>query len=90
MSDKEKTEALLESLQQELKALHANPLFRAYNSLYRLIGFHFLKGIAFGLGSVLGATIVVSVLLYFLAQIEFIPIIGDWVKLIISEIQPAQ
>jgi uncharacterized protein DUF5665 len=48
--------------------------------LPRMLGRQFLRGIAFGLGSVLGATIVVSGLIYILASIDFIPIIGEWAR----------
>ena len=46
-----------------------------------------LKGMAFGLGSVLGASVIVTLTVYLLSQVEFIPIIGEWVKNIIQEIQ---
>ncbi len=85
---KNNTEKLIKDLQHDVSAIRTHKLFAVYNSIYKLLAFQFMKGIAFGLGSVVGATIVVSVLLYFLTQIELIPIIGDWVKLIISEIQP--
>ena len=45
------------------------------------------KGMAFGLGSVLGASVIVSLTVYLLSHVEFIPIIGEWVKNIIQEIQ---
>jgi len=48
--------------------------------------FQLYRGLAFGLGSVLGATILVSVAAYLLAQIDFIPIIGDWAADIAREI----
>ena len=53
----------------------------------RLFGLQFLRGIAFGLGSVLGATLVVSLLIYSLASIDFIPIIGDWAAQIAERIR---
>ncbi len=57
---------------------------RMHNSLPKLIWFNFMRGLAFGLGSVLGATVLVSVLVYFLSQINFIPIIGDWATEVLS------
>lgn len=53
----------------------------------RLVGVPFLRGIAFGLGSVLGATLVVSALIYSLASIDFIPIIGEWAAQIAERIR---
>jgi hypothetical protein len=52
-----------------------------------LLWFQFSKGLAFGLGSVIGATIVVSLVVSFLSQTEFIPIIGEWAKEIMIEVQ---
>ena len=51
---------------------------RMHNSLTKLIWFNFMRGLAFGLGSVIGATVLVSLLVYLLRNIDFIPIIGDW------------
>ena len=54
----------------------------------RLILFQLYRGLAFGLGSVLGATVVLSVLVWSLAQINFIPVIGDWATQVLDVIQP--
>ena len=62
---------------------------RLYQSPLRMIGFQFARGLAFGLGTVIGASALVSVLVLFLSQFEFIPIIGNWATQIIQEIQAA-
>lgn len=67
-----------------LSQLTSHDLLKAYSSIPRLLWFHLLKGIAFGLGSVLGATVVLSALVYVLSQMEFLPIIGEWVAKIIE------
>ncbi|MEO0443087.1 MAG: DUF5665 domain-containing protein [Pseudomonadota bacterium] len=77
----------LKQISDALNTLNAHRFVRIYNSPTRMLLFQFLKGIAFGLGSVIGATIVVSFLISFLAQVEFIPIIGEWAKQIMLEIQ---
>lgn len=42
--------------------------------------FHsFMIGIVTGLGSVLGATIVLGIVLFILRNVEFLPIIGSWI-----------
>ena len=44
-----------------------------------------------GFGTVVGATILVSIAAYLLAQIDCVPIIGDWASHIATEIQaPAE
>ncbi|EBA04354.1 hypothetical protein RB2150_07623 [Rhodobacterales bacterium HTCC2150] len=52
-----------------------------------MMGFQLLRGLAFGLGSFLGATIVVSSLVYVLSFIDFLPVIGDWARQISTMIQ---
>lgn len=79
----------LQKIREALQVLNNHKLVRNFNSTRRMLAFQFLRGIAFGLGSVIGATIVVSLLISFLAQIEFIPIIGEWAIQIIEEIQPS-
>jgi hypothetical protein len=51
-----------------------------YQPRSRVLFQMFLRGIAFGLGSFLGATLVVSILIYSLASIDFIPIVGEWAR----------
>lgn len=87
--DHDKTEAAaeLQKIRDALETINSHKFIRALNSAPRMIFFQFLRGIAFGLGSVIGATIVVSFLVYLLSQIEFIPIIGEWTQMILEEIQ---
>jgi len=76
----------LNKINGELNRINSHKLFKIYGSIPQLLLFFFTKGILFGLGTVVGATIVVSILAYILAQFEFIPVIGEWVKLISDEI----
>lgn len=64
------------ALRHEISVINA----RLKLTKLRLFGLPFLRGIAFGLGSVLGATLVVSFVIYTLASIDFIPIIGEWAR----------
>lgn len=77
----------LRSIHQELDKLNKHKFIRLYNSTPKMLWFQFLRGAAFGLGSVLGATLVVSLVISLLAQIEFVPIIGEWANQIIVEVQ---
>jgi len=76
-----------QSIHKELNQLNNHKLIQTYNSIPRLLWFHLLKGVAFGLGSVLGATVVLSTLVYVLSQMEFIPIIGEWISAILDVVQ---
>ncbi|MEM9350479.1 MAG: DUF5665 domain-containing protein [Pseudomonadota bacterium] len=77
----------IEELTQELRKLQDHYAMRSMSSRFRMMAAQFLRGLAFGLGSVVGATILVSALAYSLSQIDFIPIIGDWATQIAEEIQ---
>jgi hypothetical protein len=74
-------------LTREVEKLNEHRFVRVQNSLWRLIAFQFVRGLAFGLGSVVGATILVSLLAWWVSQIEFIPIVGEWAKQIMDQIQ---
>lgn len=76
----------LKALQKEIHLLNTHRFVRIHNSLWRLISFQFIRGLAFGFGSVIGATILVSLLAYSLRTIDFIPIIGEWAKQIVEMI----
>ena len=64
----------IENLNNTIEALGKQKFFQIYNSLWKMIVVYLLKGLASGLGWVIGATILVSILTYMLSQIEFIPI----------------
>ena len=74
-------------LADELHTLNRHRFVRVHNSLWRLVLFQFLRGLAFGLGSVVGATVLVSVLVWWLSQFEFLPIIGDWLGRLVDQIE---
>ena len=73
-------------LANAIEALNQHRFVRAHNSLSRLMFYQFLRGLAFGLGTVVGASILVSILVGLLSQVEFIPVLGDWATQIIKEI----
>lgn len=79
--------AQTEKVNEQLAKFHKHKFVQAYNSIPRLLWFQLLKGVAFGLGSVLGATVVLSALVYLLSQIEFIPFIGEWVSEILEVVK---
>lgn len=89
-SDIEQLRDQTQAIHQELQALNNHKLIQAYNSIPRLLWFHLLKGVAFGLGSVLGATVVLSTLVYLLSQMEFIPIIGEWITAILEVVKTTE
>lgn len=84
------TQETLEKLTTEVEKLNQHRFIRIQNSVWRMMLFQLGRGLAFGLGSVLGATIVVSILAWFISQIEFIPLIGNWASEILKQIDTSQ
>ncbi|MEL6521903.1 MAG: DUF5665 domain-containing protein [Pseudomonadota bacterium] len=74
-------------LRAELARLSDHRFVRIHNSTFRLMFYQFLRGLSFGLGTVMGASILVSVLVYMLSWIDFIPIIGEWATELARQIE---
>lgn len=81
------TNQALQKLTAEVAQLNQHRFVRVQNSMWRLLTFQFLRGLAFGLGSVFGATLLVSVLAWWVSQFEFLPIVGDWAAQIAKQIE---
>lgn len=77
----------VQALRREVNKLNSHSFIRIHNSVPRLLAYSFARGLAIGLGTVLGASVLLSFLIWSLSQIEFIPIIGDWVTEIINQIE---
>jgi len=93
MSDRPKTTDLAEevhALRTEVARLNEHRFVRIHNNLPRLLAFNFARGLAVGLGTVMGATVLLSLLVWSLSQIEFLPIIGEWAAQIAEQMRDAQ
>ncbi len=77
----------IKDIRKQLHTLNSHRLLKIYNSIARMLLFNFVRGVATGFGTVFGATVVVSVFIYILSTIEFIPIIGEWVSAIIKQVE---
>jgi len=77
----------IEKLSAELRRLNAHPFLRSHSSWWRMITYQLLRGLAFGLGSAVGASVLVALLVWFLGNVDFIPVIGDWAKQILDIIE---
>lgn len=74
-------------LGEEVSRLNEHRFIRIHNSTLSVIWHQFLRGLAFGLGTAIGATALVSVLVVLMRQVEFVPILGDLASRVIDEIQ---
>ena len=77
----------IDKLEKTIKDFSKHNFFAIHSSYFKIILISFIRGLASGLGWVLGATILVSFLTYTLSQIEFIPILGELVSQLIKEIK---
>lgn len=80
----------IEALTDEVRKLNEHKFIKVQNSLWRIVTYQFLRGLAFGLGTALGATVLVSLLVWWLSQFEFLPIIGEWAAELVKQIESAQ
>ena len=75
------------ALRQELAFLREHRMFQLYQSVPRILLFRLAAGMAAGLGTVIGATLLLSLIIWALSQIEFVPVIGEWAVRIAEEIE---
>lgn len=74
-------------LRRAVDRFNDHSFVRVENSLPRLLFRQFLRGLALGLGTVVGASVLVSTVVYLLSQIDFIPILGEWANEIANVIE---
>jgi hypothetical protein len=84
MTPDDPTRAALDRLTAELAAANAR------ERLWRMLGLQVLRGLAFGLGSVMGATLLVSAIGWWLSHLDFLPLIGDWAARLAEEMTRAR
>ena len=76
----------VQALRDEVARMNNHRFIRLHDSLWKLGAFQLYRGLAFGLGSVLGATLLVSILVRMLGSIDFVPVLGEWVQQIVDQI----
>lgn len=77
----------IQTLRAEVERLNNHRFFRIHDSFWLMLGNALARGLMMGLGTVVGATLLLSFLVWTLAQIEFIPIVGEWAKEIAAIVQ---
>lgn len=74
-------------LSAEIKRIKDMEVIKIFRHPWKFLWLSLVKGIMVGFGSVLGATIFLSLFIYILAQISFVPIVGDFVKDVMGQIE---
>ena len=67
-----------------LERLRLDQYIRTLMSTRRLMLINFLTGIMSGLGGAIGATLVLTLLIYVLGRLEWIPVVGRWITEILN------
>ncbi|OGY29599.1 MAG: hypothetical protein A3F35_02880 [Candidatus Woykebacteria bacterium RIFCSPHIGHO2_12_FULL_45_10] len=67
--------------EKDIVEINYSPVRMAFNN--------FLSGLAWGVGSVLGATVIVAVILVLISKLDTAPIIGKYVSSVMDYIQTA-
>lgn len=81
------TDAAIQALTKEIETLNGHRFIRVQNSFWRLVFYQFARGLAFGLGTLMGATVLVSLIAWWASQFSFIPILGDWLTQIVVQME---
>lgn len=83
-----------EPVVRELRELRSMHFFRKQRTWPRMVWYNMVRGMAFGFGSLVGATVIVSLVIAILSpvvqQIDFIPMVSDWIAKIIEIIEQAR
>ena len=75
MSDNDNNDPIIKDPNQVARALEV--LFASnYISLRRLHWENFVRGLFFGAGSIIGATVLIAIIIWFLSLFDSIPVVG--------------
>lgn len=77
----------VKKLTKEIQKLKDSEFLKVFAHPWKFMGYSLLKGMMVGLGSIIGATVLVGLLIYLLSKISLVPIIGDFVKDVMNQIQ---
>lgn len=74
-------------LRDQLSRLNNNLRIRTFNSIWLSLSWTLIEGLIKGVGTVLGATLVISLIAYVLAALDWLPVVGNWLLSISNEIK---
>lgn len=74
----------IRELRKSIDTLNNQRFMRMHATWWRFIFTSFIRGLFVGLGSVIGATVLLYFFIQFLSNIDFIPIVGEWAREIVD------
>ena len=88
-AEKDLVKAVKEMTQQIQVLRDLEPL-QILKRPWRLLWFSFIKGLMIGFGSVLGATVLITLLVYLLATLSNVPVLGSFLDKILIKTETVQ
>jgi hypothetical protein len=77
----------VKELSKEVRKLKNLEFVHILKRPWKFLWMAFLKGLMVGFGSVLGASVLVAIFIYIIAQIQVVPFLGDFVQDIVEEVK---
>lgn len=74
-------------MRKEVERLNRHRFFRIHDRFWTMLWHALARGLMMGLGTVVGATVLLSTLVWALSQIELLPIVGEWAREISDIVQ---
>jgi hypothetical protein len=77
----------VKTLSKEIRKLKNQEFLKVFKNPWRFMWYSFLKGLMVGFGSVLGASVLVGIFFFLIAQVSLVPVLGDFIEEILVQIQ---
>ena len=90
MTDENDLASEMRALRGEVERLNTHPFLTSQRSTLGILAMRFAGGLAFGLGTVLGGSLLLTYLIMMLTSIDFIPVVGEWAAEIAAEMNSAR
>lgn len=73
-----------DELQDAIAHLASLSIVKLYEDKRKLLWYNFLIGVSHGVGTVFGASIVVTLFVFILAQFKWVPFIGEFISQVLD------
>ncbi|PIZ75675.1 hypothetical protein COY05_03425 [Candidatus Peregrinibacteria bacterium CG_4_10_14_0_2_um_filter_38_24] len=75
---------------EQVERLREMELLQVLKHPWKLVWYSLLKGLMIGFGSVIGATVLITIFVYLLAELSNIPVLGDFLDNLLSKTETTQ
>ena len=78
------------NLAKIIKELRSKRYLQIADNPKKFLFYNFISGIASGLGTVVGASIVFAIIIWFLTKLIFVPHLGNWIVNLLNYVQSSR